>query len=264
MTPTSKTKKAALPMTPPARGPFAAYADWRARRAAAAIERRRSGLTVESLLRGVDPAGLAGLKQRCADAGDGRPDVFWTKYLDADAWLDKNIRIVKDLGLVENPPRDVLDLGCGGGFFLATCRALGSRVLGLDLDTDVVLNEMVALLRLRRVAWMIRPFVPLPDLGRRFDLVTAFMICFNLPMNRPAWTAAEWDFLLDDLTARLRPRGRLVLSLNRQLDDDQLYSDDLRAFFESRGADIQGKRLTFTREDLARTKSDRFALPATA
>ncbi len=90
------------------------------------------------------------------------------------------------------------------------------------------------------------------------------MICFNLPMNRPAWTPGEWDFLLDDLTGSLRPRGRLVLSLNRQLDDNALYSDELRAFFESRGALIEGKRLTFTRENLARTKSDRFALPATA
>lgn len=230
------------------------------------LEHRRASLTVENLLRGVDPADLARLKQRCAEvnATGGRSDVFWTKYLDADAWLAKNIRIVKDLGLVENPPRDVLDLGCGGGFFLATCRALGSRVLGLDLDSDVVLNEMIALLKIRRLAWMIRPFVPLPDFGRKFDLVTAFMICFNLPMNRPAWTPAEWDFLLDDLTGSLRPRGRLVLSLNRQLDDNALYSDELRAFFESRGALIQGKRLTFTRHDLARTKSDRFALPATA
>ncbi len=91
--------------------------------------------------------------------------MFWTKYLDAEKWLGNNIRIVRDLGLVENPPRDVLDLGCGGGFFLATCRALGSRVLGLDLDTDVVLNEMIALLKIRRIAWMIRPFVPLPDFG---------------------------------------------------------------------------------------------------
>ena len=123
---------------------------------------------------------------------------------------------------------------------------------------------MVALLRLRRIAWMIRPFVPLPNFHRKFDLITAFMICFNLPMNRPAWTPAEWDFLLDDLLGWLRPRGRLVLSLNRQLDDHSLYSDDLRAFFESRGADIEGKRLSFTREVLTRTKSERFALPATA
>ena len=258
-----KTKTAA---PAPAPGLFATYADWQTRRAVDALARRRACLTVDNLLRGVDPGSLAQLKARCltAEAGGDRPDVFWTKYLDADAWLAKNIRIVTDLGLVENPPRDVLDLGCGGGFFLATCRALGSRVLGLDLDTDVVLNEMIALLKIRRIAWMIRPFVLLPDFGKKFDLITAFMICFNLPMNRPAWTPAEWDFLLDDLTGSLRPRGRLVLSLNRQLDDNALYSDTLRAFFESRGAVIAGKRLTFTREDLARTKSDRFALPATA
>ncbi len=257
-----KTKTSAAP----APGLFAAYADWKTRRVADARARRRASLTVDNLMHGVDPVALAQLKARClaAEAGGDRPDVFWTKYLDADAWLAKNIRIVKDLGLIETPPRDVLDLGCGGGFFLATCRALGARVLGLDLDTDVVLNEMIALLKIRRIAWMIRPFVTLPTFGKRFDLITAFMICFNLPMNRPAWTPAEWDFLLDDLTGSLRPRGRLVLSLNRQLDDNALYSDTLRAFFESRGALIEGKRLTFTRENLARTKSDRFALPATA
>ena len=97
-----------------------ALSAWQARRAASALDRRRASLSVENLLRGVNPADLARLKQRCAEAhagGDHRPDVFWTKYLDADAWLAKNIRIVKDLGLVENPPRDVLDLGCGGGFF---------------------------------------------------------------------------------------------------------------------------------------------------
>ena len=262
--PVAPKTKTSVPVAPP--GLFAAYADWKTRRAADALTRRRASLTVDNLLRGVDPGDLARLKARCmaAEAGGDRPDVFWTKYLDADAWLAKNIRIVKDLGLVETPPRDVLDLGCGGGFFLATCRALGSRVLGLDLDTDVVLNEMIALLKIRRLAWMIRPFVTLPVFGKRFDLITAFMICFNLPMNRPAWTPAEWDFLLDDLAGSLRPRGRLVLSLNRQLDDNALYSDALRAFFESRGALVEGKRLTFTREDLTRTKSDRFALPATA
>ena len=145
-------------------------------RRAAALARRRAALTVDGLLHGVDRARLASLRQRCAEAGDGRPDVFWTKYLDAEKWLASNIRYVGELGLIENPPRDVLDLGCGGGFFLATCRALGARVFGLDLDTDVVLNEMIALFGIRRIADDRRRTVRLGNLLGRQEALTVIGI----------------------------------------------------------------------------------------
>ena len=181
-------------------------------------------------------------------------DVFWTKYLDAPKWLTLNIRYAKELGLIEKPPKSVLDLGCGGGFFLVVCRMLGSKVLGLDLDKDIVLNEMIKLFKLERVTWRIRAFVKLPDFKRRFDLITAFMICFNFPPRHTHWGPREWDFFLSDMSDRLLPDGRLLLSLNKQPDGNE-YDDTLKAFFESREGAVTGKRIIFTAAGLKRTET---------
>ena len=225
---------------------------WRQRREQKRIVARRQSLTVENLLRDVPPGELE--KVQALSARENLEDVFWTKYLDAHKWLALNIRYARELGLVEKPPRSVLDLGCGGGFFLVVCRLLGSQVLGLDLDKDLVLNEMIKLFKLERVTWRIRAFVKLPDFRRKFDLITAFMICFNFPPKHPYWGPRQWDFFLNDMSERLLPGGRLLLSLNKQPDGNE-YDDTLRAYFESREGVVTGKRIIFTAEGLKRTET---------
>ena len=229
-----------------------AWRIWNEGRIAKRIDRRKKDLTVANILGGIDPAALARLQARKAQ--ENNDDVFWTKYLDVEKWLKLNIRYANELGLLNKPPRSVLDLGCGGGFFLAVCRRLGSRVMGMDLDKDIVLNEMIALFGLQRVTWRIRAFVKLPDLRRKFDLITAFMICFNFPPRGGYWGVREWDFFLNDLLGHLRPRGRLLLSLNQQ-PDGKCYDDTLREYFESRGGVVEGKRVIFTTEGLQRTQA---------
>ena len=226
--------------------PVDKFLTWRRR-----VVARKQTLTVEDLLRKIKPADLA--KVQALSARENVTDVFWTKYLDVDKWLTLNIRYAKELGLVQNPPRSVLDLGCGGGFFLVVCRALGSRVLGLDLDKDLVLNEMIRLFKLKRVAYRIRAFVKLPDLKRKFDLITAFMICFNFPPKPPHWGPRQWDFFLNDMSDRLLPDGRLLISLNKQPDGNE-YDDTLKAYFESREGVVTGKRIIFTAAGLKRTE----------
>lgn len=236
------------------RAPRSAFADWRERRAAERARKRKAGLTVDNLLRGVDRQALERIRARYSDAGE-RPDVFWTKYLDVDKWLTLNIRYAKEYNLIDEPPRHVLDLGCGGGYFLAVCRQLGAKVVGIDLNKDLVLNEMVALFGLKRVVWHIRSFVSLPNFRQKFDLITAFMICFNFPTDCPAWGVPEWGFFLNDLAPRLSKRGRVILHLNRDLVDGTLYDEPLKAYFEKRGGKVNGKRLLFGRDDLVRTQS---------
>ena len=224
----------------------------RQRREQKRIVARRQSLTIENLLRGIAPAELE--KVQALSARENMTDVFWTKYLDVQKWLTLNIRYAKELGLVEKPPKSVLDLGCGGGFFLIVCRMLGSRVLGLDLDKDLVLNEMIRLFKLERVTWRIRAFVKLPDFKRRFDLITAFMICFNFPPKHPYWGPRQWDFFLNDMSDRLLPDGQLLLSLNKQPDGNE-YDDTLKAYFESREGVVTGKRIIFTAAGLKRTET---------
>ncbi len=225
---------------------------WRQRREQKRVVARRQSLTVENLLRDIPPGELE--KVQALSARENMDDVFWTKYLDVQKWLTLNIRYAKELGLVERPPRSVMDLGCGGGFFLVVCRMLGSRVLGLDLDKDLVLNEMVKLFKLERVTWRIRAFVKLPDFKRQFDLITAFMICFNFPPRHPYWGPRQWDFFLNDMSDRLLPDGRLLLSLNKQPDGNE-YDDVLKAYFESREGVVTGKRIIFTAAGLKRTET---------
>ena len=258
MTFTHKLKKALQPSTylgqggkgDAGGGPVARFQAWREHKEQQRIRERKLSLTVENLLANVPPGELERVQKLSEQ--ENTDDVFWTKYLDANKWLTLNIRYAKELGLVETPPQDVLDLGCGGGFFLVACRHLGSRVLGFDLDKDQVLNEMIRLFGLRRVAGRIRAFVKLPDFGRKFDLITAFMICFNFPPKGSYWGVREWDFFLHDVTGMLTEDGRLLLSLNKQPDGKE-YDATLRRFFESRGGKVEGKRIVFAAADLRRT-----------
>ena len=41
-----------------------------------------------------------------------------SKYAQIVPWMKTNIERVQDLKLNRLPPKDILDLGCGGGFFL--------------------------------------------------------------------------------------------------------------------------------------------------
>ena len=89
---------------------------------------------------------------------------------------------------MDRPPRDVLDLGCGAGYFMVVCRALGARTVGLDRKNDQVFNQLIELFGLDRIGRRIRPLVKLPDFKRRFDLITGFMVCFNFPTNETYWS----------------------------------------------------------------------------
>jgi SAM-dependent methyltransferase len=110
----------------------------------------------------------------------GREQSIWTKYLDARKWLTRNAKQVRKLGLVLNPPRDVLDLGCGAGYFLFVLKQLGSGVLGVDLDHDPIFNDMIRLFAIERIDFGITRRVRLREFGgRKFDLITAWMVCFN-------------------------------------------------------------------------------------
>ena len=180
----------------------------------------------------------------------------WTKYLDFEKWLKVNLRYAARLRFAEQPPGAVLDLGCGGGYFLFVCQQLGCQTLGVDLDTDPLFNDVVRLLNVERIGWRIEPFVKLPDFQRKFDLITAFMITFNNFDTADIWGPEAWGFLIDDLHARLRTGGRIFFSLNCQLDG-RLYDDDLLALFLSKGAKVNGKELLFSKEDLDAAQRNR-------
>lgn len=172
------------------------------------------------------------------------------KYLELRRWIDVNIRRIRELELDFGFRKRVLDIGCGAGYFLYICKWLGHDVLGLDIDESAMFTELTKLLRIPRVIWRIERFVPLPDLGRPFDVITAYMICFNDHKTDHIWGPAEWGFFLDDLTRHLTPSGRIHLEFNREFDGSW-YTEELHDYFIKRRANVDRHRVSFTAKTLA-------------
>lgn len=212
-----------------------------------AVLERQSHIKMENLLKHIDTAQLERIRDKYQDGKYS----FWFKYLDVEKWLTLNMRYVRELGLIDHPPQDVLDLGCGAGFFLYLCKRLGCNTLGVDLDIDPIFNEMIKLFGLKRIPLRITKQLCLPSFeGRTFDLITAWMICFN-DFDNPdkIWTGKDWEFLIHDLHSRLNPNGRIIFSLNKQLDG-KLYSEEIGKVFHKYADHIDGKRILFTKEKL--------------
>jgi SAM-dependent methyltransferase len=201
----------------------------------------RFPLEKKRVIETIDPVAFEQIRQRYA-ASD--PTEDWRKYLDLNRWITINIRRIRDIELDLARRKRILDLGCGAGYFLYIAQLLGHRGFGLDLDRIAMFAEITSLLGVRRVIQRIQPFRPLPDMGEKFDLITAFMICFNGHRRPNLWGVAEWDFFLDDIAKHLAPRGRVWLELNRE-SDGTLYTPELKEFFQKRGAKIDKHKIMF-------------------
>jgi SAM-dependent methyltransferase len=152
---------------------------------------------------------------------------------------------VQDLKLHRSPPQRILDLGCGGGYFLFILKRFGHQVLGLDIDESPLFRELLEVFRVPRVVFRIQPFQPLPNFDEPFDWITAFSIGFDRYREKGSrWGAKEWEFFLRDLEHRLAPGGKIYLTLN-PLPSGEYLTPELRDFFSSRGAGIERERIFF-------------------
>ena len=198
-------------------------------------------LEVDDVVATIDPQKFEQIRSRygMADPGQEPP-----KYLELPRWIEANLRRVRDLELDLGGRKRVLDLGSGTGYFLYISGLLGHTAVGIDLDETPMFNESIELLGVDRRVWRVEPFVPLPDLGEKFDVITAHMICFNGHKSDALWGQREWGFFLDDLSRHLTREGRIWLEFNREFDGT-CYTPELKSYFESRGADVSSNRVVF-------------------
>ena len=151
----------------------------------------------------------------------------YAKYLDLEKRLPINIQRAQDLNLQRLPPQEILDIGCGGGFFLFVAQALGHRGLGLDVAGIPVFDGLVDLLGVDRRDYRITAFEPLPDFGRKFDLIAAFATAFHGGKEDSwRWGPAEWDFLIFGSEAAPQARGQIFFDLNAAYDGKYYTPDD--------------------------------------
>jgi SAM-dependent methyltransferase len=210
------------------------------RRVLRKLRRAVSPIPVRPLLDKIDKQRLREIQQRYASSPEN-----YAKYADVERWLKRHIHRVQDLGLHRSPPKAILDLGCGGGFFLFIAKQFGHSVQGLDIGDFPLLGELVALFEVPRTVWTIKPFTPLPDLGRKFDLITAFSTRFNRDReDRHVWGVPEWDFFLADLSRHLSPGGQVFLEINSG-KSKQFYPEDVRQLFRRRGAKLERENVYF-------------------
>jgi SAM-dependent methyltransferase len=202
----------------------------------------RFRLETQRVIETIDPAGFEQIRQRYVVAD---PGADWPKYLDLDRWIGVNIRRIRQLELDVARPKRILDLGCGAGYFLYIAQLLGHSGVGLDIDRVTMFGEITRLLGVRRVVQQIEAFRPLPNFGQKFDVITAFMICFNDHKMPGLWGVPEWEFFLNDLAKHLTPRGRIWLELNQEYDGT-FYTPQLKEFFQKRGAKIDEHKIIFT------------------
>jgi SAM-dependent methyltransferase len=205
------------------------------------FHRTRFPLETSRIIETFDGPDFQHIRQRYAVENPGED---WPKYLALDRWIDINIRRIREIELDLTRPKRILDLGCGAGYFLHIAQLLGHKGLGLDVDYLPMFAEITRLLGVRRVISRIEPFTPLPDLRGKFDLITAFMICFNNHKEPNLWDVPEWEFFLDDLAKYLAPRGRIWLELNREYDGT-FYTPALREFFALCGGKIDEHKIIF-------------------
>ena len=208
-----------------------------------AYHRWRHPIDPQDIIKEIDSAGFAQIRDKFSVPGEL---THWPKYLDADRWLSLNIRRAQELRLTARPrPLRILDLGSGAGWFLLVARHLGHSGVGLDIPDPPMYGELFELFGLKRMVWEIKAYELLPDLGERFDIVTAFSICFNGHKRSDLWTSKEWTFFLDDLQKRfLRPGGEIFLGMNPE-EDGAFYTPALKQFFIERGAQIDRAKVWF-------------------
>ena len=205
--------------------------------------RRKLARAVRRILRTVDLKRFEHFQKKYANLS---PDPGYSKYLDIEQRMLMTVQDVFLLRLHEARPLRILDIGTGCGYFPYACQWYGHSVTGLDRDDIPMYNEITSFLNLDRCVAEVRRFEGLPDLGQRFDLITAIAVCFDRHSDPDVWGPREWQFFLSDLATRhLEHDGRVFLRLNTRPDGAN-YSDELREFFLSHGARVQGPHVYFS------------------
>ena len=173
------------------------------------------------------------------------PDPGYSKYLNIKIWLEKSLHNYYALDLHRSGPIKILDIGTGCGYFPFICNYYGHQSIALDLDEVPMYREITEFLRIDRRIWKVNPYERLPDVGAKFNLVTAFLVCFNNHDTPDVWGTKEWAFFLNDLAKnQVVTKGRVFLLLNEETDG-RYYDKRLLSFFNNNGAKVCSNMIYF-------------------
>lgn len=218
------------------------------RRAWRRVRRVLHPIRTASLFAKIDQERLRELRAKYGALSPTAPSLWrhYSKYVDVKKHLQRNIERAQDFNLHRLPPQEILDIGCGGGFFLFVTQALGHRGLGFDVSGIPVFDDLVDLLGVDRLEYKITGLESLPDFGRKFDLITAFATAFHGGHEDSwRWGKEEWDFFLSDLKGHLKPGGRIFFDLNAAYQGEY-YTPEILDVFRQHGGVIERSHVSFS------------------
>lgn len=217
--------------------------------------RRQIMHDLRAMLERIDRRRFEELQRRYAELVRTSDPEAPCKYLDIPLYVWVKLMLARELGLTKGSPRRVLDIGTGGGHFPFVCRFLGHDAIGIDIDYPLY-QDIAACLGVQRTIMRVEPGASLPDLGGKFDLITAYGVTFNdreddAEGRRRYWSLKDWKFFFDDiLVNQLRYPGALRLELNPEysggaLNRDRLaFNGELLQMASRMGAVVDRKRGT--------------------
>jgi 2-polyprenyl-3-methyl-5-hydroxy-6-metoxy-1,4-benzoquinol methylase len=148
-------------------------------------------------------------------------------------WLGGNRASLAAFKDLDDPPRSVLDVGCGGGWFAAILarRYPAARVVGIDLSGQAIAfaRERWERASLPNLSFEHKSLEDFGNSGERFDVVTATLVCHHfddeplIAFLKKACSMSKRAVILNDLhrhwlayagfslAARLFFRNRLVI-----------------------------------------------------
>lgn len=206
------------------------------------LSKQQRKIDLDNILQTIDAERFAVCRELYKDAN---PYPGSSKYLDIRKWMADKVTEAYRLKLNKAKNLSILDIGTGAGYFPYICNYYGHNAMALDMDIDPMYNALIELLNIDRLAYEISCYQKLPDLGRKFDLVTAYAICFNNHGCSDLWAASEWQFFMEDLANNyLKENGKVLLVLNRE-PNNLYYDAALLSFFVKNGAQVENDRIYF-------------------
>ncbi len=150
--------------------------------------------------------------------GTGNDEHYMHKFTRNPAkWWWRACKIATGLGLHEQPPQRILDIGCGFPYFAHVCGELGHDVVGHDVP-DTMIEQAASILG--QDVWLhtLQAREKLQRAGGDKDLITVFGVNFRYgdpARSKDYWVEDDYAFLIADLRTRLLPGGSIVVRPNR-------------------------------------------------
>ncbi len=136
----------------------------------------------------------------------------------------------------------ILDLGTGAGYFPFICNYYQNESEAIDILGNKFYDESTNALKLKKYHQKII-FDEKLITNKKYDLVCAYMICFNGHKSEALWTNKEWGaFLINIIENNLNSNGRIFLSFNLE-NDGKPFSKELKHFFSFFASEITNNEI---------------------